>query len=238
MDSFCFHRGLCVLFHRSAPLLSLRKEQPTLRHALSLGTHAVVVLFVNRAQTPGRGKLASCGSACGYNDGALSTAASFHLALLILQNVALQVFGWMILTQGPRLAAVIEPYHAKWAEKLRKPSRLREFSGWERLHTLLADISKQDERPILVESYQLLSSLLFVDSAHRAESRLGSRLYIWAEGSRESQFHHQPRYVLPEALRSQSRWLLTKTPQKRGACRLYQGLLKESSDIYFLYSCE
>ncbi|MEO5667018.1 MAG: hypothetical protein ABIR96_03060, partial [Bdellovibrionota bacterium] len=135
------------------------------------------------------------------------------------------------------LAMAIETTRPDWAEKLRKPSRLREFSGWERLHTLLSDTTKQDLLPIEVESFQVLSSLLFTDSSHTPHTQIGNRLFIWAEGSRESQFNHEPRYLLPEALRTKPHWLLTRDPKSIDGCRLYQGLLKEATEVYFLYSC-
>ena len=162
----------------------------------------------------------------------------FWLWLLIVQNVAILALGWALLTQGPRLASIVEEVRPAWAEKLRKPSRLREFAGWDRLHTLLSDITKQDTRPIEVESFQVLSSLLFADSAQTSETELSPRLFIWAEGSRESQFNHTPRYVMSERLRKQPRWLLTRDPKKVAGCRLYQGLVKEASELYFLYSCD
>jgi len=162
----------------------------------------------------------------------------FWIWLLILQNIAILVLGWMLLTQGPRLATLVEASRPHWAEKLRKPSRLREFAGWERLHTLISDITKQDRRPIEVESFQVLSSLLFTDSAHKPDTKLAKRLYIWTEGSRESQFNHEARWVLPEIVKAQPRWLLTRDPKRVEGCRLHQGLHKEASEVYFLYSCE
>jgi hypothetical protein len=161
----------------------------------------------------------------------------FWLWVLIFQNIALLGLGWMLLAQGPRLASIVETARPRWAEKLRKPSRLREFAGWDRLHTLVSDVIKQDTRPVQVESFQVLSSLLFADSSHNPESKISSRLFIWEEGSRESQFNHAPRYVLPKILRQQPHWLLTRDPKDVAGCRLYQGLLKEASEVYFLYAC-
>jgi hypothetical protein len=162
----------------------------------------------------------------------------FWLWVLILQNIALLGLGWMLLAQGPQLASMIETARPRWAEKLRKPSRLREFAGWDRLHTLVSDVIKQDTRPVQVESFQVMSSLLFADSSHNPDSKIASRLFIWEEGSRESQFNHAPRYELPKILRQQPHWLLSRDPKDVAGCRLYQGLLKEASEVYFLYDCD
>jgi hypothetical protein len=162
----------------------------------------------------------------------------FWLWLLIFQNMAILILSWMLLTQGPKLADFIENFQPHWAQKLRQPSRLREFSGWDRLHTLIWDITTHDSRPIEVESFQVLSSLLFVDSSEPKDRKLEKRFFIWEEGSRESQFNHWPRYILPESLKTQSRWLLTREPRKVAGCRLHQGLLKEATEVYFLYSCD
>jgi hypothetical protein len=162
----------------------------------------------------------------------------FWMGVLILQNLAILVLGWALLTQGPRLAELVEGARPDFAEKLRKPSRLREFSGWERLHTLLWDVTRQDERPILVESYQLLSSMLFVDSSRKPDNQLSRRFFAWTEGSRKSQFDFNPRYVLQDAAKSRSHWLLARSQREITGCRLHQGLLKEATEVYFLYSCQ
>jgi hypothetical protein len=161
-----------------------------------------------------------------------------RLWILIFQNVLVVVLGWMFLTHGPDLAHYVEFIQPKLAEKLRKPSRLHEFSGWDRLHTLLEDTTRFKPNPILVESYQLYSSLLFIDSSRSDEHKLLPRLFFWTEGSRPSEFNRQAQYLLPEAQKNKAHWKLLRSSRQMENCRLYQTLLKEASEVYFLYECE
>ena len=159
----------------------------------------------------------------------------FSLWILALQNIAIVFFAWVFLTQGSRLAPLIEDHYPKVAEKLKQPSRLKEFEGWPRLHTLLSDAVLNEESPIQVESFQVLSSLLFVNSSQNKNESLN--LYFWDEGSRRSEFSLNPKYLLSKVERSKPHWLLARNQKTVPGCRLYQGLIKGASEVYFLYTC-
>ncbi len=158
------------------------------------------------------------------------------LSILSLQNIAIIFSAWVILTQGPKLALLIQDISPRAAEKLSKPSRLNEFEGWPRLHTLLKDAVLNEPSPIEVESFQVLSSLLFVNSSQSDSNKLN--LFFWEEGSRVSEFNRNPKYLLAEEDKQKPHWLLTRQQQNPDQCRLYQGLIKGVSEVYFLYTCQ
>jgi len=156
---------------------------------------------------------------------------------LIIQNIFIVTLGWMVLMQGPQLAEFVQPFNKKWAQKLRQPSRISEFSGWERLHTLLEDTTRLDAEPVLVESYQVYSSLLFIDSSRTKEHKIRPRIFYWADGSRVSEFNRHPQYLLSEERQKKPHWKLLRSSRKMDDCRLYQALLKKASEVYYLYQC-
>ncbi len=160
----------------------------------------------------------------------------FSLTLLTIQNVAIISVAWLVLTQAPKLSVFFEDISPRASALLEKPSRLREFEGWPRLHTLLKDAVLNEDSPIVVESFQILSSLLFVNSSLEEENKL--KLYFWEEGSRRSEFNRTPKYLLAKEELNKGHWLLTRDQKNVPDCRLYQGLIKSVSEVYFLYTCK
>lgn len=159
------------------------------------------------------------------------------LWFLISQNVLFIFLSWTILTKSSLVAELVKDFVPKAAKKLEKPSRLNELSGWDRLHTILEDTTRSDQLPILVESYQLMSSLLFIDSSRTDEHKISHRLFFDTEISRKSEFNRTPKYLLEEVKKSNPHWKLTRSTRDMKDCRLYQGLLKEASTVFYLYQC-
>jgi hypothetical protein len=156
---------------------------------------------------------------------------------MLFSNVAMLTLGFLILTQGPVLADVVQGFAPRIAKKLRKRSRLEEFSGWDRAHTLLSDAVASDTTEVRVESYQLLSALLFVDSVAPPTRALNGRLRILPASSRRSEFNRLPEYMPSEDAHGPY-WALLREKKKRpDGCHFYQDIVKGSSQILYLYRC-
>ncbi len=134
---------------------------------------------------------------------------------------------FLVIVEGPKLARPLRNFSPRLAERLERPSKLEDFRDWDNLHAFLSEAMRADERPILVESYQLLSVLLFQDAIASPEIRLGDRLRIWTEGSRVSEFHRRQGQVEAPA----SYWLVLMPSRELEPtnCVLRQTVYKGSS---------
>ncbi len=109
----------------------------------------------------------------------------------------------LVLTVGFALvggASTLAPLASAWPRlrvELEKPSRAHEFEAWRDLHAQAFRAMASDSAPVRVQSYQLLSTLLFFDAIAPAEKRFGDRLKIWSEASRASQFDAWEEYRFP-----------------------------------------
>jgi len=161
------------------------------------------------------------------------------LFFLICSNVLTLFLGWILLFQGPWVANKIESFSPRAAKMLRKPSRIREFRYWDQLREFLAESTLSDQRPVLVQSYQLLSTMLFYDAAKPEEEKLADRLKIWAEGSRLSEFNIREKYSFNT--KGKSFWLLTYNDSLVPKNCLQKQILfrgEDQVDTYKLFSCE
>lgn len=152
-----------------------------------------------------------------------------RLVLMILSNLLVTVVGHIALFHPLLLAGWLKPTLPHLARQLEKPSRTREFTDWDRFHTLVFETTRSNDFPVLAQSYQTLSGLLYFDSVVPAEERMGPRLKIWAEGSRRSQFNLQPERLLDPVVKSY--WLVTNpgtTPPPE--CHVTQSLYKNLGD--------
>lgn len=161
----------------------------------------------------------------------------FGLWLYIAQCLVVISSAWLLLTQGQELARIVEPFHAKAAARLRQPSRLREFDGWQRIYTLLGDSVRTTDEVILVESFQVLSSLAFAGSSRPVTESIPNPLAIWKSGSRKSQFNHSPKYLSDAEEKQAPHWLLTRNSPSLPNCTPHQNLIKSIGEVYTLYAC-
>jgi len=160
-----------------------------------------------------------------------------QLAWIGVSSWIIQIAFLLVILQGSFLAGLLRNTAPQWADRLDRPSRIREFSGWDRLHQLVFESTATEKAPILVQSYQLLSVLLFQDAASSSNQRLGDRLRIWPEGSRVSFFNGQERY---QPGTESSYWLLTRGSSKvDDTCKIQQSLVKGSTDPepFTVYLC-
>lgn len=160
-------------------------------------------------------------------------------SLFLLFNLITIVMSFLVITQNQRLADLLEPLNARVAEKLRKPSRLIEFQDWASLRDRVFEATRTEQNyPVEVHTYQNLSELLFYDSVTSNDQKLGGRLKIWADGSRRSQYHLSPEYILP--LPKGARYLVARSDERVPAeCRSVQILHKGISDprSFTVYRC-
>ena len=112
----------------------------------------------------------------------------FRLLFMTFTNLVVVVGASLVFMAGPSLSPWVRKLRPDLADRLEKPSRLEEFRYWENFHTSLVEAVREDSAPVRVQSYQLLSELLFFDSVAKPGSSLEGRLKIWHEGSRRSQF--------------------------------------------------
>lgn len=163
---------------------------------------------------------------------------TFSLFFQIMVNVIIILFSLVLFSFNQDLAPLVRPFHQALADKLAKPSRIQEFQDWDQVRQLLRDKLANDKDPILVQSYQLFSTLKFFDRATRPENRLEERLLYWTEGSRPSQFDVEAHYHAPEDLKRY--WLVVRQDdQIPKGCRMDQPIFKGSStEALSLYQCE
>ncbi|MBS1982537.1 MAG: hypothetical protein JST16_00080 [Bdellovibrionales bacterium] len=160
------------------------------------------------------------------------------LYAITLSHLLVGVLAAFALFNPAVLADLTRPTVPQLAAQLDKPSRLREFTDWDRFHTLIFEATSRSDDPVLVQSYQLLSGLIFYDAASPHES-LGDRLKIWDEGSRKSEFQLHRERVLDTSVHKRY-WLLAahevKTPS---GCELSQTLYKNVNDSlpFQLFRC-
>ncbi|MBP7843279.1 MAG: hypothetical protein KA116_00550 [Proteobacteria bacterium] len=164
---------------------------------------------------------------------------AIQLSYLSISNFLTIFLGLIILINGALFAPIFEKSYPRISEKLSKPSRINEFRGWKRFREFVFEASRDDQAPILVDRYQVLSPLLFFDSIAAADESLGERLKIWNEGgSRKSQFTIEERYQIPQGTKNY--WILLDDLSKIPAnCRFSQSLFRGVEDIhtYHLLKC-
>jgi 4-amino-4-deoxy-L-arabinose transferase-like glycosyltransferase len=151
------------------------------------------------------------------------------LIVTIISHLAVSVAAVLLIFQAGWIADRVEANFPHAAEQLRKPSRLRDFTDWDRFQTLVFEATRRENLPVLVHTYQLLSGLLFYDAIAPLDERLGDRLKIWQEGSRPSQFNLSPRYSTRE--KPERYWLVTHgyiAPPS--GCTLTQTIYKNLAD--------
>lgn len=143
-------------------------------------------------------------------------------------HVAVCLLSFFILFEPSTLADTVRPWSKRAAQQLEKPSRVREFSDWDRFHTLVFEATRMSDEPVLVQSYQMLSGLLFQDVQSPNEA-LGTRLKIWDAGSRKSQFNLDPeRNPQPPPGRY---WVIAiGTKKLPKICRVTQTIYKNLAD--------
>ncbi len=120
---------------------------------------------------------------------------------VISWNILISSFAFVLISNPKKLSPLASGFSEKWSQSLEKPSRLLEFSNWDRFHLLIFEATQSKNYPILVQSYQLLSELLFFDRVNPNES-ISERLKIWPEGSRRSEFNLHERWLPEEKLRT------------------------------------
>ena len=144
----------------------------------------------------------------------------------------------LLFARNATLAPAIRPYWPALATKLEQPSRMQDFQNWDNLHEIVSAATRAAPHPIAVESYQVLSELLFHDSVVRADKRIGEdRLKIWAEGSRKSQFDLEDQYQLDP---DKPFWLVGRNLDHPPVdCNLYQTLFKSPTELqtFLIYRC-
>lgn len=153
-------------------------------------------------------------------------------------NILFMVLALAVFLNGQMFSSFFEESNPKIAMKLSKPSRIEEFRGWKRFREFLFEVTREDESPILVDRFQLLSPILFYDNVVSEEEKLGSRLKIWTKGgSRKSQFNLEQRYLFNG---EGPYWVLledlSKSPRN---CNLKQSLFREEAPTksYYVLQC-
>ncbi len=160
------------------------------------------------------------------------------LSIFFLSNMFTVILAIMIVTEGPFLSEILRPIFPELSKKLDQPSRLKEFENWDKLHKIVFEGTESPSHPVKVQSYQILSELLFFDHIAGPQSRFGDRLKIWVEGSRRSEFNLTERYILKDE--SQPHWLLSRgSNASPTGCTLHQTVFKGPSDPapYLIYRC-
>ncbi|HVJ64644.1 MAG TPA: hypothetical protein VM901_05265 [Bdellovibrionota bacterium] len=133
--------------------------------------------------------------------------------------------------------AVPEGRYPELTRLLSKDPRFFEFQHWDSLRSSLFEATLNTNEPILVETYQKLSALLFMDDAAAQTEKIASRLKIW-KPSRRSQYHVGSEFTIDES--SSRYWLLLNEKTKRPAnCRFYQQLFRgeNPTEVNALYRC-
>ena len=165
---------------------------------------------------------------------------AFALFTLTVINLASIVAALIFLTQNIALAQLIRPKFPGLAQKLERPSRLNEFENWDKLRALLFEATKSKALPVQVESYQVLSELMFFDKTAPNDVRFGDRLKIWPEGSRRSEFNTELTPEQASQQREAPHWLIARSIENIPvACRLNQTLFKSYNDLqtFSVYRC-
>lgn len=171
----------------------------------------------------------------------LSISRMYKHGFLLLLTTTLNAFTLIaaaIIFFNPAilLPYVSETKYPKVVQLLSKEPRFFEFQHWDQLRSSLFETTLNSEEPIVVESYQKLSALLFVDDAAAPNEKIANRLKIW-QPSRRSQFHTQELYLADE---KKPYWLLLREKtEKPNNCRYYQQLFRGEtpSEISSLYRC-
>ncbi len=163
------------------------------------------------------------------------------LFLLFTTQIATNVLVFGLIFFNKPLGRVLEKDWPRLSELLNRPSRMYEFKDWDKFYTFVSETIQKDTDRLEVQSYQILSELLFFDQTEpNPDKKITPRLKIWAESSRKSQFHFNPVYVAsPEAGRS--KWILThgEVTQTETGCRVYQTLFKNPQEgkTFSLWKC-
>lgn len=150
------------------------------------------------------------------------------LGALCASNVLFSAFGAILIFRPSTLAPAFSTFSPRLGEELNKPSRIHELSGWDALYQALAEAAKTDDQPIEVASYQLLAQMVYFAHLDKSDHSLSTRLKIWKENSRESQFNHWPQYNLSADDYNAPRWLFSYAddPQKNFPCPIAHTLQK------------
>jgi 4-amino-4-deoxy-L-arabinose transferase-like glycosyltransferase len=160
------------------------------------------------------------------------------LVTLFLLNVVLCLLAAALITQAGLFVPLAKQFSPRLAEKLKQPSRLQEFQRWDRLHEVMFEATRLETLPVEVQSYQVLSELLFADSYARAGERFGDRLKIWAEGSRMSEFQRHTEFLNDNEAKPY--WLVMHNADKApGECFLQQTVFKSPAEPepFSIYRC-
>ena len=151
------------------------------------------------------------------------------------------VLAFLFLFQNKSMAEFFQTRWPRLAVMLDHPSRIYEFQDWDKFYKLVSESTLNPAFPIEVQSYQLMSQLMFHDVLAEPGQELSHRLRIWYEGSKVSDFHLRPERVLPQP--QGPRWLLAGSQSPGEAldptCRLYQTLFKNPFEgkTYGLFRC-
>ena len=149
------------------------------------------------------------------------------LLFTALSNVLVVFFVIMALFRPIDLADTVRASLPQLARQLEKPSRTRDFTGWDRFHTLVFEATRSNDFPIQIESFQLLSELLFFDSV-MPEEAMTSRLKI-APDSRRSQFNLWPEFSMDPVIRAY--WLIEHSNRAVPAgCKTSQSIYRNLDD--------
>jgi hypothetical protein len=163
--------------------------------------------------------------------------SSLWLYTILLVNFSTLFVAIVIFTRNATLAPTVRAYSASIANRLEEPSRLQEFQNWDNFHEIVAAETRTQKMPVAVESYQVLSALLFHDLVARADKKIGSdRLKIFPESPEKSQFQFNPKYRLD----SKDYWLVSRSSERAPlSCKLYQTLFKSPTELdsYLIYRC-
>lgn len=161
----------------------------------------------------------------------------FWLVLTTFTNSLFLIGAAVVFFKPSALISLLpENKYPKLVKQLNKDPRFFEFQHWDQLRSSLFEATLNTQEPIVVESYQKLSALLFVDDAVPENEKLSSRLKIW-QNSRKSEYHTKAKYTFDE---SKPHWLLLRQKTKRPSyCKHYQQLFRgeNPTEINSLYKC-
>jgi hypothetical protein len=161
----------------------------------------------------------------------------FILVLTTALNVFILIAASVIFISPSSLIPLVsQEKYPGIIKSLSKDPRFFEFQNWDSLRSSLYEATLNTNEPILVESYQKLSALLFMDNAAEPREQIVSRLKIW-KPSRRSQYHVNDKYTIDE---TKPHWLLLREKTRRPeGCRFHRQLFRGElvAEINALYKC-
>lgn len=161
--------------------------------------------------------------------------------LQVSAHVGSIVLAFLFLFQNKPMAEFFRVRWPRLAHVLDQPSRIYEFQDWDKFYKLVAESTANPAFPVEVQSYQILSELMFHDVLAEPGREMFHRLRIWTEGSRPSDFNLRSERILQDP--KGPHWLLTggqdAVPEATSNCRLSQTLFKNPFEgkTYSLYRC-